>query len=489
MATPTSALQWTARRAGAALCAFLVCGCTATRPTPEASAAAPLPRSFAAPHDADAAARSEAWWRAFEVPQLEPLVREALLGNRSLRATAERVEAAAALVREAGSARLPQVDATFDATRARQNIIGVVPGQPLLTSRATNFGLGATVSWELDLWGRLAAAESAADQRLAASEWELEAAAQSLAGATVKAWVAAVAAQADLGLAERTLANRTTALRTSEQRFESGLAPAVDVELARAEEAFARAELAAARERVGAGRRALELLLGRYPTGTLELGPELPALGAAVRAGLPADLLDRRPDLRAARARLDAAADEAAVARADRYPRIALTAAGGTRSDELGDLLDGDFRVWSIAGNVLAPVFDGGRLRARAAARDAEFAAAVEDFAGRVLAACGEVEDLLAAEAFLLDRERALVEAERAAAAAERSALERYRGGQGDLSTLLLAQRSALAAQSQRIAVRAQRLATRVDLHLALGGTLADAPLAPLDARREDETP
>lgn len=455
----------------------------------------PLPDRFAssaadgdADRSSDDGTRGRPWWTSFEDVRLDGLVREALANNRDLRATAARVEAAFASAAEAGGARLPRVDAGFDATRTRQNVIGIVPGVPLLTNYATSYGLSLSVSWELDLWGRLAAGANAADARAAATSWDLEGALQSIAASTAKAWFGAIEAEQQLDLAERARENRETARVAIRTAFDAGRATSLDLELARTEVANAEAEVVAATANRNAARRALERLLGRYPDASLRAALDLPAPPAPIPPGLPAALLDRRPDLRAARARLEASGFDTHAARADLYPRLALTASGGTRSNDLSDLLDGDFRVWSIAGSVLQPVFNGGALRARVRASEAREREAAESFAARVLDACAEVEGLLELDHLLAERERALVAAETSADEAERGAMARYRSGQLDIATLLLAQRSALAARSARVAVRRARLETRVDLHLALGGTLADARRLDPDAATSTPT-
>ncbi|MEZ5977809.1 MAG: TolC family protein [Planctomycetota bacterium] len=463
----------------ALLLPLLACACRATRPEVPERSTQVLPLHFAEDGGAGAERDDRAWWRDFGDERMDELVREALLGNRSLRVASERVAAADALAREIGAARAPQLSAELSGSRSRQNIIGVIPGVPLLTTYSTSYGLGATVSWDADLWGRLSAAESAARNDVAASEWDLEGAAQSLAARVVKAWLAVLEAEQQLEIAERAARNRESGRKSVEQWFDVGRRSAYDVESARTEEHTARANVEVARTNLANARRVLERLLGRYPSGAFVGGAVLPAVPPSPAPGLPAELLDRRPDLRAARARLESAADRSASARADRYPRLALTASGGTRSNELADLLDGDFRVWSVAGNLLQPIFDGGRLRARVDGADAEFRARAEEFADLVLSACAEVEGLLSAERHLAAREHELAEAARSAAEAEKRAEERYAQGQLELAALLLAQRTALAVQSERVSVRRMRLDARVDLHLALGGTLASAPLAP----------
>ena len=189
-----------------------------------------------------------------------------------------------------------------------------------------------------------------------------------------------------------------------------------------------------------------------------------------VPAGLPADLVRRRPDLAAAERRLTAADRRLASARRALLPGIRLTGGGGRSSEELADLLDGDFSVWSLAANLTMPLFQGGRLRARVQAAEADREALAAAYAGLVLGAFAEVERALAAEAALAERETALVETADQAAAAESLAADRYRRGLVDLVTLLDAQRSAHRARSQLLATRRQRVDARVDLHVALGG-------------------
>ncbi|WP_419186388.1 efflux transporter outer membrane subunit [Rohdeia mirabilis] len=466
-----------------------VASCHSAKPLAPERYTPNLPDAFVGSTTGADSASPVAWWREFEDERIDALVLEALSNNRSLRAASSRMDAAAAVARDAAGAGRPRLDASLDGARSRQNIIGVIPGNPLFTNYATSFGLTATVSWELDLWGRIAADRSAARNRFAATEWDLEGAAQSIAARAVKAWIAIVEATQQTEIAALAVRNRETWQSSIEQRFDSGGIAALDVELARTEAARARADLAVARGAESEARRALELLLGRYPEGTYAAARTLPRVPADVPGGLPAELLDRRPDLRAARERLMAAHQDTRSARASLYPRLSLTASGGTRSNELADLLDGDFRVWSLAGNVLAPIFDNGRLRARVDARESEFAAAEQEFTDLVLRACAEIERLLEAERLLATRESELALAEASATRAEQGALDRYGRGQTDIATLLLAQRTALATRSERVRVRRLRLESRIDLHLALGGTLAGARRATDVARPKVQPP
>ena len=216
--------------------------------------------------------------------------------------------------------------------------------------------------------------------------------------------------------------------------------------------------------------RQLEIILGRYPSASLDLGSELPVLTDHVPAGLPDELVARRPDLVAAERRLAGTYASVSQAKKALLPGIALTASGGTSSSALSDLLNGDFSVWSIVGSVLQPIFQGGRLRANVKLAKSVREQATAFYGLSVLNAFGEVENALANEKFLSDRENALTEATNQAIAARDLAQEQYNSGLIDYITLLEAQRRAFTSESQLITVRRERLDARVDLFLALGG-------------------
>jgi len=403
---------------------------------------------------------------------LDGLVAEALAGNPDLAAAAARVAASAAVVRIVGAGRYPLVNAAFDAGRRKQNFIGLpVPGEGVPSSTATSYGVSLNVSWELDLWNRLGAGQRAALADADAAAAELEFARLSLAAQIAKAWYAVIESRQQVELAEETAKNRSAILRNAEARYQHGLSVAVDLSAARASVATSKAVAAARREQLDRSRRSLEILLGRYPSASLEMASVLPARTCVVPADLPADLVHRRPDLRAAELRLIASDGRLEAARAELRPQIRLTALGGTATRALTDLLSGDFGVWSLVGGIVQPIFAGGRLRAQVDQADALDHAAAADYAAVVLRAYGEVEAALAAEAMLRDREQHTA----AAAAAEsrtRSLLEeRYRQGLVDVLALREAQRRELVAQSELLVVRRERLVNRIDLYLALGGS------------------
>lgn len=446
------------------------------------------------------------WWRPLGGEVLASLIAEAWGGNQDLAAAAARVEAAVAQARIAGADALPQAGASLDASRRRQSFLGFpIPGGDggVLSTTNTSLQTGLNVSWELDLWGRLAAAEGAAVANAQAARADFAAARLSLAGQVTKAWLGVRAAREQAALAEATLDNRQRSETRLRRRWEAGVAEALDLRRAMANRASTAALLVERRRQLDAAQRRLELLLGRYPDGDLRtplppgvdatLGPRAgsqpgtasteagfvapggglllaPPSTTPIPAGLPAELLARRPDLVAAERRLAAAGLSVEEARAARLPRISLTGAAGRSSQELDDLLDSDFSVWSLAGNLLQPIFQGGRL---AAAEDLAEARRREVLAGYVAAALGafsEVEGALAGERFLAELVAALEEASREALDARDHSEERYVAGLAGYLALLESQRQALAAESELIAARLGRLEARVDFHLALGG-------------------
>lgn len=435
----------------------------------------PPPRWSASPEEVEGggAPLADRWWQAFEDPALTAAVEEALEHNRDLVAAEARLRQAEARARIAGATLSPQVGAGFNGSRSKRNFIGFpIPGQEggeVLSTTTTTLGVSLDVSWEPDLWGGIRAGREAAKLDAVGAASQVEGARLSLSAQVVKAWLATVEAKEQVELAELALETRESSTARIRRRYEAGLRPALDLRLALADQAGSEAQLALRRQLLDAARRQLEVLLGRYPEGRLEPA-DLPAPPPAPDAGLPAELVARRPDLAAAEQRLEAAGLRVTEARAALYPRLSLSASGGTASSELEDLLDSDFSVWSLAAGLLQPIFQGGRLRANVDLAEATAEEAFASYGQAVLGAFREVESALAAEDLLVSQRKALEEAVEQAEAAERLADHRYRTGLGDVLEILESQRSAVDARSRLLEQRRLQLENRVDLYLALGG-------------------
>jgi NodT family efflux transporter outer membrane factor (OMF) lipoprotein len=452
---------------------FAIVAACATAPprTADSELDLDVPDRWSAPVDAAADAPTGAWWSGFGDARLDATVEAALRDNRDLRAALARLEAAASNRTIAGAAGLPQLDASFDPQRARRLFLGFpFGGGGVPSSTTTTFGLSLSLRWELDLWGRVAAGESAAIGDLQAVAADVAGARTSLTAQVCKAWFAVVAAQRQLELAEGTIdAFRGTADDVRD-RYRRGMRPAIDVHQAAANLANAEANAAARRDELQRARHRLDVLAGRSPGGFAQATADLPASLPTVPAGLPGDLLQRRPDLVAAERRLAAAGCRVDSARAALYPRLSLTGSAGTTSQELEDLVDEDFRVWSIGANLLQPLLRGGALRAEVARAQALRAEALANYGGAVLRAFAEVEDALASERLLDQRLATVTQAAEHAAKARDLARERWQLGLTDFLAVADGQRQAYVAMATRIDVERQRIDNRIDLFLALGG-------------------
>jgi len=449
-----------------------VSGCVKAPPVQTPEVPVDVPESWTRSEGAVSELAGE-WWKSFGDERLNAVVGEALEKNYDLAVASARLTQAAADAKVAAADLYPQLSAGLNGSRRRQNFIGFpIPGgeNRVLSTRSTNLGVNLQTSWEIDLWGRISAQARASLATYQASAEELDGAKLSIAGQTVKAWFAAAEASEQLHLAEETLGSFQASADRVRERYEAGIRPSLDYRLALANAKAAEANLANRRQQLDLAKRQIEVLLGRYPGAGIEAPSRLGVSPPMIPSGIPSELVARRPDLVAAERRLVASGELVSVARRARYPSFSLTATGGTVTRALTDLLSGNFLVWSLAGNLIQPLFEGGRLRANVDRAEAGEDEGLSSYVGAVLAAYLEVERSLAGEEYLSDREDALSEASSQSKAAERLADRRYRAGLEDYVTVLESQRRSFDAESAFIAVRRLRLDNRVDLYLALGG-------------------
>lgn len=473
----------------ALVASFLVAACSASTSTSPGVVESRrhleglAPEQWSAAHAAPGEASLDpAWWKQFGDPALDALVEEALVANPDLRVAAARVASAEADARIAGADLYPSASAGFSGSRARQVYVGFPVDDPALptplSATATQLGVSLDVSWEIDLWGRLRAGSDAARGELDAARAAYDGARLSLAGQTAKTWFAIVEAREQLALAEEALASYRATGDQVAARYGLGVRSPLDVRLSRTQVAAAEARVTLRRSTLERVARQLELLVGRYPRAELVAAPAgskpgrdglMPSL-APIPAGLPAELLARRPDLAEAEQRVFAADRRVAAAKASLLPRLALSGSAGSVSDDLSHLLDGDFGVWSWAANLVQPIFEGGKLRAGVYKAKAGAEASAATYVSTALRAFGEVEGALADEVHLVAFEAALARAAAEADAAQRLAGERYRSGLETYVTLLESQRASLDAHATLLEARRRRLENRIDLVLALGG-------------------
>ncbi len=411
---------------------------------------------------------TSAWLETFDDAALEELVKTTISNNYNQQIALSRVNAARSQLAISRSNLWPQISAGLNASR-RQSTFDI--GRGVQQNLNNSFGLTlASISWEADLWGRLSDQNKASLLDYQATTNDYRNARLSLAANVARQWFNAVEAKLQVQLASETLQNFEASLEIIEEGYLVGLNQALDVHLARTNVANAASTLNAQKVRQDAVMRSLQLLAGVYPMPSMALPNNLPTVTEDVPAGMPADLLLRRPDVNASLLRLQASASRVDIAKKNRLPGINLTGSTGTSSDELKNLLDLDFLIWSLAGNITAPVFQGGRLKASQALAEYGNDEAFMNYANTVLNALVEVEGTLYSEPLLLQQEQALAKAVVESEAAEELAEGQYSSGLVDIITLLDTQRRLFSSRSALLSVRNQRLQNRIDLHLALAG-------------------
>ncbi|QGP81197.1 efflux transporter outer membrane subunit [Sphingobium sp. CAP-1] len=402
-----------------------------------------------------------AWWQGFGDPALTMLVERALADNVDIAIAGARVREAQAQQGVARAALLPTLEAVGAAADSRSvNAFGhpieQTAAQPQLQA-----------AWEADLFGRLSDRASAARSAWLASQAARDAIRLSVAATAASGYIQLRALDARLVVARQTLAAREAALTLAQRRSDAGYSPRLELAQAQAEyEATAQVipplELAIARQE-----NALRLLSGDLP-GAVTRGAALTALTRpAVADGLPSDLLRRRPDIAQAEYQLAAADKSLAAARKAFLPQLRLTASGGAA---FSTLLADPITIWSVGGSVLAPLFEGGRLRAGAEAAGAQRDSAAFAYRKAALGAFREVEDALATMKHGDEQVQLLQRQRDAAAEGLRLATNRYRAGYSPYLEQLDAQRSFFAVELALVQAQADALAARVALYQAMGG-------------------
>ncbi len=425
--------------------------------------AAPVPANWPDPALAAGTPAAELKWEDFFADaRLKQLIATALRNNRDLRVAVLNIEQARTQYDIRRADRFPTVGATLSGSRA--------PGSNGNTNTTYTAGLAFT-AWEIDLFGRVASLSEAALAQYLATEEGRKAAQTSLVAAVANNWLALVADDELIALTRQTLATREESLRLTQLRFDNGAASELDFRQAQSLAEGARVTLAQGIRQRSLDLNALALLLGEpvpadfaTPAGTALLTlPDVPA-------GLPAQVLVRRPDVRQAEQQLIAANANIGAARAAFFPRITLTAGVGTASGELSGLFKGGSWGWTAAPQLLQPIFDAGRNRAALASATVSREIAVAQYEKAIQSAFREVADALAGRATFEDQLRAQRNVAEAEAVRFRLSELRYANGVASYLDLLDAQRSLFTAQQALVQTRLQQLQNRVQLYKALGG-------------------
>ncbi|HIZ50389.1 MAG TPA: efflux transporter outer membrane subunit [Candidatus Pseudomonas excrementavium] len=439
--------------------AVLLAGCSLATPVPQTDVQPPAQWNQAADSSVWPEAR---WWTQYDTPQLSRLMAQARAGNLDLASAATRLLQADAQLRQTGATLLPSVDGSASGRRGGNSGDGNV---------SSGFNASLNASYEIDFWGRNRAAVEAAAANLNASRYDLEALAITTDASVARSWFQLVENQARLQLARDNLAAAEQVLNIVEARYRFGADDSLAVSQQRALVAQLRANLPALEQQTLQLRNSLALLLGQGPDfvpGALPAMTDItvPEPGA----GLPSELLNRRPDIRASEQRLLATNANLTAARAALYPSIQLTGSYGAQSSALSDLVSNPLNPWSLAAGLTQPIFDGGRLRAQVEISEASQQEALIGYQRAILDALIDADTALGA----LQQARRQYQLQQAATAESELAFElaqaRYKAGAIDLQNLLDTQRSYFQSQDSLVQQRAAWLLATVDLYRALGG-------------------
>lgn len=458
--------------------AMVLGGCAAapTAPPP----ATGLPSHWHAARGADpgdAAVAPDAWWDGFGDPVLSELVAEALAAAPDLRLARARVLEARAAAGIARADALPRIDAGASSAIRADVVEAERQGRP--SEQAGFHQIGFDARWEIDLFGGLRARRDAAAADLAAAGFAYADARVTLAAEVGRHYIALRGAQRRLEVARSNLARQRDALGLLRSRVRAGLDAEVDGARAQSELQALQAALPPLRAESALAALRIAVLLGRPPAALAQrLGEAqpLPPVPAAIPAGVPSSLLDRRPDLRRARAEVLAANARVGMARADLFPRFFISGLLARSGERLDGVTLGPGLLYSLGPSVTLPIFNAGRLRANVEIQDARLAQAIAGYDRAVLRALEDVE--AASTAFARERERheRLTEAVRSAALAERLARTLHGRGLADWFGVLDAQR-VLYAREDALAASATALGLHaVALYKALGGGWDAAP-------------
>ena len=460
------------------LAALLLAGC-ASKPAAPENARAPISAAALPQLQPGAGAQLQAnlsidrWWTLFDDAALASLIEQALRDNHDLAAAAARVREVRARLDEVQGSRLPSMDVQASHGRGRQSADGLPPGTPLTASQHR---VGLVAHHEVDLWGRLASGQDAAQARLLAQEWARSSIAWSLSAQIAEAHFSLRAVQRQIELSSAVRGTRATSLSLRQREHAAGIANEFDLRRAEAELAGSDVTLAALQRQRLSLEATLALLTGRAPitvTATeaerVALDPTLP-LTVRLPQGSAAERLLQRPDVRRAEAQLAAAQADIGAARAATLPSLSLSGSVGSDARSMSNLFSASGFVWQLAGSVTQNLFDGGQARSRVTQADARADAAFAEYRQTVLLAVTELRQAYAALDVTRQAEQAAAARVKAMERAHELARLGHASGALGYLDLLDAERNRQQAQLDEVSARRDRLLGQVAALKALGG-------------------
>lgn len=410
------------------------------------------------------------WWRQFQDPALDGLIVEALANNKSVRIAAANIEQAAGLLTQTRAPLFPQASYGANATRQRASEKNASPFPITVSNPFNSLQIFGGVNWEIDLWGRIRRLSESARANLLASEEARRGVILSLVATVAGNYLQLRGLDEQAAIARRNLATYAESVKLFELQFQYGQISMMNVEQARTQLETAAAAIPQIEFQIVQTENALSILLGRNP-GPIARGRSLNDLAIpAVPAGLPAQLLERRPDLTHAEQNLIAANAQIGAAKALYFPTISLTGSMGNQSDDLSKLFKGPARVWSYAGSISGPIFTAGAVSGQVEQAEAGQKAALLAYESAIQSAFADVENALAARAKLAEQLAAQDRLVKSSKNFENLARLLYDGGYSPYSTVLQAQQQLFPAELNQAQYRALLLAGYVNLYKAMGG-------------------
>jgi NodT family efflux transporter outer membrane factor (OMF) lipoprotein len=418
------------------------------------------------------------WLQKLENSQVQQLVSAALASNHQLKIQAYNVEIQKQQLIVSGSSLWPSLDLALRSGRSKNNT---------LNSYGSSSSIDLDLKYEIDLWGKLSAADQQANLTYLAEKANFEQRKQQLVVDVVTTWFSVVEAEKLLSLYENRVNNSRENLDIIESAYNSGLGAALDVYLTRNELNSELTRVSDQRSIRTQLLRKLERLVGDYPKGELSVEDELPLLTDSIPKGLPSDLISRKPELMSSWYQLLAKDSGLAYAHKQRFPSLSLTASIGDSGGNIDDLLSGSSLAWSLFGNLSAPLFNAGRLEANEEKSRLMLKQGEQQYLDTLYKAFAEVENAITEEKSLKQSYKSMLAAQENAKIAATLSFEQYQSGLVNYTTVLNAQTRSFDAQSTLIKIKNRLIANRVKLHLALGGdfSVSDESATTLKAKAE----
>ncbi len=441
------------------LSSLFLLACSTTSEVDEKLKDLPLPKNWQ--ESTQALTVEHNWLAQLDNPQVQLLVSKALASNHQFAMQAYALDIAEQQLIVSGSQLWPELDLAFRSGRNKDN----------QTASYTNSNsINLNLSYEIDIWGKLSAADQISNYNYLAQKATFEQYKQQLVVNVVTTWFKVIEAQKLLSLYQSRVKNSQQNLAIIEAGYSSGLTPALDVYLTRND---LNSELTRVSEQLTIKTkliRQLERLIGEYPKGELLVNANLPLLTNDIPVGLPSELISRKPELKASWYQLLSQDAGLAYAHKQRFPSIVLSGSVGDSTADIGDLLSGSSLAWSLLGSVTAPIFNAGRLKANEEKARIELKQGEQLYLDTLYNAFNEVENAITTENSLKHSYYTMLAAQENAQIASTLSFEQYQSGLVTYTTVLDAQNRSFEAQTTLIKIKNQLIANRINLHFSLGG-------------------